>query len=80
MKDEFSIKSVERLTKGLRENQYTDEKTHFHGRHISDTKGMPGAYQSFFTEEQIEWLRYRFSSFIQDFGYLDDEIHSIAKL
>jgi len=80
LKDEFSIKSVERLTKGLRENQYTDEKTHFHGRHISDTKGMPGAYQSFFTEEQIEWLRYRFSSFIQDFGYLDDEIHSIAKL
>jgi len=41
---------------------------------------MPGAYKSFFTEEQIEWLRYRFSSFIQDFGYLGDEIDNTTKL
>jgi len=80
LKDDFSIESVERLTKGMKARQYTDEKTHFHGRHISDTKGAPGAYQSFFTEEQIEWLRYRFSSFIQDFGYLGDEIDNTTKL
>jgi len=34
----------------------------------------PGSYKSFFNEEQIEWLRYRFSNFIKEFGYDDNEI------
>ena len=82
LKNDYSIESIQQLTEELPSDQFIDKSLAmatgddgvFHGKHISETKGKPGAYQSFFNEEQIEWLRYRFSDFIKDFGYCDDEI------
>ena len=73
---------IKKITDNLSPDQFIDKNLAsatggdgvFHGKHVSNTKGMPGSYKSFFNEEQIEWLRYRFSDFIKEFGYSDNKI------
>jgi len=82
LKNNYSIENIKKITENLSPEQFIDKNLNsavggdgvFHGKHISNTKGMPGSYKSFFNEEQIEWLRYRFSNFIKEFGYDDNEI------
>jgi len=82
LKDDYSIENIQQLTDELPSDQFID-KNHaiavgsdgvFHGKHISKTKGKPGSYRDLFNEEQIDWLNYRFSKFMKDFGYHKDEI------
>jgi hypothetical protein len=82
LKSDYSIDNIKKITDNLSPDQFIDKNLAsatggdgvFHGKHVSNTKGMPGSYKSFFNEEQIEWLRYRFSDFIKEFGYSDNKI------
>ncbi|MDB3870278.1 hypothetical protein N9351_05420 [Candidatus Thioglobus sp.] len=82
LKNDYSIDNIKKITDKLSPEAFIDinhkDSTGsdgvFHGRHISESKGKPGSYKLFFNEEQIEWLRYKFSDFIEDFGYYDNEI------
>lgn len=82
LKSDYSIENIKKITENLSPEQFIDKNLAsasgndgvFHGKHVSSTKGMPGSYKSFFNEEQIEWLRYRFSDFTKEFGYYDNKI------
>lgn len=82
LEKDYSIDSIKKLTDNLPADQFIDTSRSastggagvFHGKHISESKGRPGSYKSFFNEEQIEWLRYRFSDFIKDFDYHKNEL------
>lgn len=77
LQTDYSIDNIKKLTESLSPDEFIDQNKSiatgddgvFHGKHISETKGVPGSYKSFFNENQIAWLRDRFSEFIEDFGY-----------
>jgi hypothetical protein len=69
IKEKQSIDAVASRSSALGEFSNWDPVTKLHGNHISDTKGRPNVYKTFFTEEQIAELEERYGDFLDKFGY-----------
>ncbi len=55
-------------------NEY-DAITHWHGKHISQYKGRPYYYKTFFSREQVRYLENVYHKYLLELNYINNAIH-----
>ncbi|MEJ2701034.1 MAG: hypothetical protein P8Z79_01185 [Sedimentisphaerales bacterium] len=65
----YQIKAVEKLIGDKTSFDEYDPVTQLHGKHISKYKGKPYYYQTFFSAEQIEYLKTVYELYLNELNY-----------
>lgn len=65
----YDIKNVLLLTKGYKDFSQYDKISHFHGNHISESKGKPNSFEQLFNKTELALVKDSLHPFLNRLGY-----------
>lgn len=69
IRKKYDIKNVILLTKVYKDFSQYDKVSHFHGNHISESKGKPNSFEQLFNEAELNLIKDALNPFINKLGY-----------
>lgn len=69
-KENFSIEKIKERYSDNNNFKHYDQTTFFHGKHISESNGLPNSYKKYLSQSDVDYITENFQSFMKSFGYL----------